>query len=187
MKHGFSMSQIGEPIYNGAVFEVKKEIQVNLICFVTNRGKGRLNPMPRTTIPISCLLTSLFLILTLPGEAADKADDEQSLRNAATVLQAMVASKDVPASVVAKADCIIILPSVKSSLSVSEEPEVAVRSVAVEARTSAANGRHPLCTPLVASAPGFRLAARLAISFSLSWRLRRLTRFWTARSKSARI
>ncbi len=69
--------------------------------------------MPRTTIPISCLLTSLFLILTLPVEAADKADDEQTLRNAATVLQAMVSSKDVPASVVAKADCIIILPSVK--------------------------------------------------------------------------
>ncbi|MGA7459778.1 MAG: lipid-binding SYLF domain-containing protein [Candidatus Korobacteraceae bacterium] len=59
------------------------------------------------------LLTSLLLILTLPSWGADKASDEQTLRNAATVLQAMVASKDVPASVVAKADCIIILPSVK--------------------------------------------------------------------------
>jgi len=45
--------------------------------------------------------------------AADKSSDEQTLRNAATVLQAMLDSKDVPASVVAKADCVIILPSVK--------------------------------------------------------------------------
>jgi lipid-binding SYLF domain-containing protein len=45
--------------------------------------------------------------------AADKSSDEQTLRNAATVLEAMLSSKDIPASVVAKADCIIILPSVK--------------------------------------------------------------------------
>ena len=57
----------------------------------------------------------MFLFLTLLARAADKGDDEQTLRNAATVLQAMVASKDVPASVVAKADCIIILPSVNSA------------------------------------------------------------------------
>jgi SH3 domain-containing YSC84-like protein 1 len=62
---------------------------------------------------ICCLLTFLLLILTLPVWAADKADDEQTLRNATTVLQAMIDSKDVPASVVAKSDCIIILPSVK--------------------------------------------------------------------------
>src|SRR5271165_6559313 len=107
------MSQIGEGVYNGAVFEVKKEIPVNLVWFVTNRGRGRLNPMPRTSIPVSCLLTYLFLILALPARAADKTDDEQTLRNAATVLEAMLSSKDVPASVVAKADCILILPSVK--------------------------------------------------------------------------
>lgn len=60
------------------------------------------------------LITSLVLILlTLPAWAADKNKDEETIRNAATVLQAMVGSKDVPASTVAKADCIIILPSVK--------------------------------------------------------------------------
>jgi len=69
--------------------------------------------MLQTRIAISCLLTFLFLISTLPVAAADKTDDEQTLRNAATVLHAMLDSKDVPASVVAKADCIIILPSVK--------------------------------------------------------------------------
>lgn len=64
--------------------------------------------MLRTRIAISCLLTSLFLALTLPVGAADKASDEQTLRNA-TVLHAMLDSKDVPASVVAKADCVIVL------------------------------------------------------------------------------
>ena len=61
-----------------------------------------------------CLLAILFLILTtLPLCGATKADDEQSIRNATAVLQAMLASKEVPSSVVAKADCILILPSVK--------------------------------------------------------------------------
>jgi lipid-binding SYLF domain-containing protein len=60
------------------------------------------------------LLTSLFLILlAAPVWAADKASDEETLRNAATVLQAMLDSKDVPADVVSKAACIIILPNVK--------------------------------------------------------------------------
>ena len=69
--------------------------------------------MPRTKTVISCLLTSLLLILTLPAWGADKTKDEETIRNAATVLQAMLGGQDVPASVVAKADCIIILPSVK--------------------------------------------------------------------------
>ena len=69
--------------------------------------------MPRTKIAIACLLVSLLLILTLPAFSADKNKDEETIRNATTVLQAMVGSKDVPASTVAKADCIIILPSVK--------------------------------------------------------------------------
>ncbi len=61
-----------------------------------------------------CLLASLFLVLvTLPVWGASKADDEQTLRNAATVLQAMLSSKDIPPSVLEKADCIMILPSVK--------------------------------------------------------------------------
>src|SRR5271157_196244 len=69
--------------------------------------------MPKTKTAISCLLASLLLILTLPAWGADKSKDEETIRNAATVLQAMVGSKDVPASVVEKADCIVILPSVK--------------------------------------------------------------------------
>lgn len=60
------------------------------------------------------LLACLFVtLLTVPLLAADKANDDETLRNAATVLQAMLSSKEVPASVVAKAECIVILPSVK--------------------------------------------------------------------------
>ena len=63
---------------------------------------------------IGCLLLSvLFGVFTQPVWGASKADDEKTLSNAVTVLQAMMSSKDVPASVVAKADCIIVLPSVK--------------------------------------------------------------------------
>ena len=70
-------------------------------------------PMPKTKTAICSLLTSLLLILTLPVWGADKTKDEETIRNATTVLQAMVGSKDVPASVVAKAECIIIMPGVK--------------------------------------------------------------------------
>lgn len=70
--------------------------------------------MPHTKKSILCLLASICLVLvTLPAWGASKTDDEQTLRNAATVLQAMLSSKDIPPSVLQKADCIIILPSVK--------------------------------------------------------------------------
>ena len=70
--------------------------------------------MPRTKTTMLCLLTSFCLVLVaLPAWGASKADDEETIRNATTVLQAMVASKDIPNNVLAKADCIIILPSVK--------------------------------------------------------------------------
>ena len=70
--------------------------------------------MLRTKKVVPCLLVSLVLLLvTLPVWGASKADDEESIRNAAAVLQAMLASKDIPPSVLAKANCIMILPSVK--------------------------------------------------------------------------
>jgi lipid-binding SYLF domain-containing protein len=60
------------------------------------------------------LIISIFIILfVLPVWAADKAKDEEALRNAATVLQGMVEGKDVPQDVLARADCVIVLPSVK--------------------------------------------------------------------------
>jgi lipid-binding SYLF domain-containing protein len=62
---------------------------------------------------LSLLLSVMLNSLAMPVWGASKTDDEATMTNAATVLQAMLQSKDVPASVVAKADCIIILPSVK--------------------------------------------------------------------------
>lgn len=68
----------------------------------------------RTKTVLVCLLMSMLLtFLSAPMWAASKGNDEETLRNAATVLGAMLDSKDVPASVVAKADCIIVLPKVK--------------------------------------------------------------------------
>ncbi len=70
--------------------------------------------MLRTKTAVCCLLMSLVLIaVTIPAWAASKSNDEETLRNAATVLQAMLSSKSVPDSVLAKSDCIIILPNVK--------------------------------------------------------------------------
>jgi len=65
----------------------------------------------RANYAIGYLVLSLLLTLfTLPAWGAS---DEQTLSNAVTVLQGMMHSKDVPAGVVAKADCIVVLPSVK--------------------------------------------------------------------------
>ena len=70
--------------------------------------------MLRLSRTLPCLVGSLLLVFAiLPLWAATKTDDEESIRNATNVLQAMLASKDVPSSVLAKADCVIILPSVK--------------------------------------------------------------------------
>jgi lipid-binding SYLF domain-containing protein len=59
------------------------------------------------------LLTSLLLILMVPAWAVDKSKDEETLKNATAVLQAMLNSKAVPDSLLVTADCIIILPGVK--------------------------------------------------------------------------
>ncbi len=69
-------------------------------------------PMRNRKTAVRLLLVS-SLLTTLPMWGADKTKDEETIRNAASVLQAMVSSKDVPHGVLVKADCIIVLPSVK--------------------------------------------------------------------------
>ena len=59
------------------------------------------------------MLAALLLTLTVPAWAVDKSKDEETIKNAATVLQAMLSSKAVPDSLLVTADCIIILPGVK--------------------------------------------------------------------------
>jgi lipid-binding SYLF domain-containing protein len=70
-------------------------------------------PMPKIKTAISCLLTSLLLILTVPAWGADKTKDEETIRNATKVLQTMLDSKAVPGSLLVTAKCIIVLPGVK--------------------------------------------------------------------------
>ena len=63
---------------------------------------------------LTTLLASIALLMvTLPAWGVSKSDDEQTIRNATTVLQARVSSNDIPKSVLEKADCIMMLPSVK--------------------------------------------------------------------------
>ncbi len=67
--------------------------------------------LAKRSVPILLVLGIVWL--ALPAWGASNTKDEETIRNADTVLRAMVGSKDIPASVVAKADCIVILPSVK--------------------------------------------------------------------------
>jgi len=65
----------------------------------------------KTIIP---LLTFLLLVsLASPLFADDKAKDEATLKNASAVLQTMLNDKSIPADILSKADCIMILPGVK--------------------------------------------------------------------------
>lgn len=68
---------------------------------------------PKSKAALSFLLTSLLLIWTVPAWSIDKSKDEETIKNATTVLQAMLNSKVVPDSLLVTADCIIILPGVK--------------------------------------------------------------------------
>jgi lipid-binding SYLF domain-containing protein len=70
----------------------------------------------RSVLPIAgrsliCFVTSL--LFTLPAWAGDNSKDEETLRNANTVLKAMLDNNSVPGDVLARADCVIVLPSVK--------------------------------------------------------------------------
>jgi SH3 domain-containing YSC84-like protein 1 len=68
---------------------------------------------PRIKTAISWLLTPLLLILTLPAWGSDKDKDEETIKNATAVLQAMLDSKVVPANLLVTANCILVLPGVK--------------------------------------------------------------------------
>ena len=59
-------------------------------------------------------LVSVFLIaLALPVWAGSKKKDEETLKNATNVLQKMLSDQNIPSDVIAKADCVVVLPNVK--------------------------------------------------------------------------
>jgi lipid-binding SYLF domain-containing protein len=51
--------------------------------------------------------------LALPVLAGSKGKDEETLKNATNVLQKMLSDQNIPSDVIAKADCVIVLPNVK--------------------------------------------------------------------------
>jgi lipid-binding SYLF domain-containing protein len=53
------------------------------------------------------------LLLMAPALKADKAKDEETLRNAASVLKAMIDSDTVSPNILNRAACVVVLPSVK--------------------------------------------------------------------------
>jgi SH3 domain-containing YSC84-like protein 1 len=55
----------------------------------------------------------IVLFQVFPASAADKAKDEQTLRNANLVLRDMLNSSAISQDALAKADCVLILPGVK--------------------------------------------------------------------------
>jgi len=62
---------------------------------------------------LALLAASLITLLAAPAWGGDKEKDEQTLKNAASVFKQITQDANVPASVLAKADCIIVLPEVK--------------------------------------------------------------------------
>lgn len=70
-----------------------------------NKGAGKALP---------CFLTSIFLlVLIVPAWGGDKQKDEETLKNAAVVLQEVLDGNKIPHDVLSKADCVIVLPNVK--------------------------------------------------------------------------
>jgi lipid-binding SYLF domain-containing protein len=62
------------------------------------------------------LLILLFVVvLTVPAWAGDKSKDEKTLKNASKVVSDMLGGTNVPSDVLARADCIIVLPGVKKA------------------------------------------------------------------------
>ena len=62
---------------------------------------------------LPCFLTFIAMVLVIPSFAADKQKDEDTLRQANLVLQGLVDSKNIPADLLSKANCVLILPGVK--------------------------------------------------------------------------
>lgn len=70
-------------------------------------------PTSKIRTVVSLLLVPFFLISALSVWSSDKGKDEETIQNAAGVLQALLDSKVVPANLLVTANCIVVLPSVK--------------------------------------------------------------------------
>lgn len=59
------------------------------------------------------LILSMTVLLVQLAWGGDRQKDEETLKNSATLLQEMLDAKNVPSDLIAKADCVIVLPNVK--------------------------------------------------------------------------
>ena len=64
-------------------------------------------------ILLGALSSILTFVLIVPAWAGDKQKDEDTLKNAAAVLQEVLNGNKIPQDVLSKADCVIVLPNVK--------------------------------------------------------------------------
>ncbi len=63
---------------------------------------------------LQCVVVAVVVVLwTAQALGGDKEKDDETFKNATTVLDGMLNSKAVPNDVLAKADCIVVLPNVK--------------------------------------------------------------------------
>ncbi|MGA8224375.1 MAG: lipid-binding SYLF domain-containing protein [Candidatus Acidiferrales bacterium] len=76
----------------------------------TSGYKGRLTDKVRIPFFVIALLVAM---LALPALAGDEEKDVDTLKNATAVFQEMVNRGDIPANVLAQANCVIVLPGVK--------------------------------------------------------------------------
>jgi lipid-binding SYLF domain-containing protein len=65
---------------------------------------------PRLTYLLLC---AALVFLAAPAWGDDNSKDEETLKNATQLLTAMLGSDKVPADVLARADCIVVMPNVK--------------------------------------------------------------------------
>jgi lipid-binding SYLF domain-containing protein len=65
------------------------------------------------TVWAAILTSALTLVLIVPAWGGDKQKDEDTLKNAATVLQEVLNGNKIPSDVLAKSNCVIVLPNVK--------------------------------------------------------------------------
>ena len=85
-------------------FKFVKEI--NMIVTQTIRSSHRWTR-------VLLVMMALIMLSILPAWGGDKTKDEETIGNATTVLTAMLSSKEVPADVLAKADCVMVVPNYK--------------------------------------------------------------------------
>ena len=64
-------------------------------------------------VPVLVLTSLVVILLALPAWSGSKEKDNETIKNATTVLQDMLNSKSVPTDLLEKAECVIVLPNVK--------------------------------------------------------------------------